>query len=291
MIYLIRSLGEKKLLMIELNDITYYYGAGGRPALSGVTATVGSGLYLLAGENGAGKTTLLRVIGGLLRPVRGCCRVDGRDSSAGDPLLQSRMLLLEERMFFPGRTIRKFASIHSPFYPRFSQEKFNANLRAFGLTGNEPLKSLSSGNLKKSQLAYVLALGVELLLLDEPGNALDIEGRETMKKMLLETLDEGNTVIVSTHTLGDLENLFDGALMMRDSRLLFAGREDEIAERLTFDYASLPDPVAIFSTALAGRFLNIYPAGPGEETRVDWRALYLALHSDRSSDILSQLKK
>ncbi len=201
------------------------------------------------------------------------------------------VFLLEDFMNFPGKTIRVFQKLHSRFYPNFSEALFNENLKAFGQTGNEPMESHSLGNRKKAQLAYVLALGVKVLLLDEPANALDIEGRETLRKLLVTNMRDDQIIIVSTHTLADLENLFDGALIMHQSYLLFAGTEEYVADKIAFEYSNDRDSEALYSENIAGRYLNMHPAQGHDETRVDWKALYLALHSDKSQRIISQLKK
>lgn len=198
--------------------------------------------------------------------------------------------LLEEAQTFPGKSIRHFASLHSRFYPHFSAENFIANLSAFGLTGDEALDKLSLGNRKKAQLAYVLALGVEVLLLDEPTNALDIEGRTTLRKLMGRSLGDHQTIIVSTHSVTELENLYDGALMLRRSHLIYSGTADEVSSRLSFVVSRMPEPDALYSEIQVGRVLNILPSLDEEEpTSVDWRLLYSALHSPQGAMILSQL--
>lgn len=276
--------------MIELNNISFTY-PNGRKALSGINGRLESGMYLLAGENGAGKTTLLHAIAGLARPQEGSCVVNGVKSTTDNPDEMGHIFLLEENMYLPGKSIRDFAAIHTPFYPEFSEELFTKNLQAFGQSGLEPLRSLSLGNLKKAHLAYVLALGVDLLLLDEPTNALDIEGREIFRKILSRSMRPDSTVIISTHNVSDLEKLFDGALMMKGSRLLFAGTDEDVTSRLAFEYASDRDDEALYSDQQGTRYLNIYPSSGDEETRVDWKALYMALHSDNSQKIIDQLGK
>lgn len=277
--------------MIELQNVTFQYKGTKEPALSEVSARVGTGLYLLAGENGAGKTTLLHTIAGLLHTQSGTSKIDSHLSDTTDPAEMSDVFLLEENMRFPGKTIRAFQKLHSRFYPNFSEEMFEANLKAFGQTGNEPMESHSLGNLKKAQLSYVLALGVKVLLLDEPTNALDIEGRETLRRQIATNLRENQIIIVSTHTVSDLDKLFDGAMIMHRSKLLFAGTEEDVAERLAFEYSREKDPESLYSENIAGRYLNLYPTYGHEETRVDWKALYMALHSDKSQLIIDQLLK
>lgn len=277
--------------MIELKQIDFSYNKKVLPALSGVTATIRPGVHLLAGENGAGKTTLLHLIAGLLRPCSGECLIDGTDSASTLPENIRRVFLLEENMFFPGKTIREFAQRHSRFYPGFSHERFLSNLCAFGLSGDERLRSLSLGNRKKSQLAYVLALGVDVLLLDEPTNALDIESKETLRQLLAASLSDEQTVIVATHTVSELEKLFDGALILSRSHLVFAGTDEEVSEHLAFEVTRVPDDEALYSEIQVGRVLNIYPSDGSDCTRVDWRLLYSALHSPKAKAVLSALAR
>lgn len=275
--------------MIELKNIEFSYTEKGVPALVDISACMEPGIYLLAGENGAGKTTLLHIIAGVSRPSAGECLIDGVRSCSGRPSEMGRTFLHEENMYFPGRSIREFASRHSRFYPGFSEEQFMQNLSAFGLSGDEPLKSLSLGNRKKSQLAYVLALGVDVLLLDEPTNALDIESKETLRRLTVSSLRADQTVIVATHTVTEFENLFDGALMMHRSRLLYAGTSDMVTDRLEFRISRVPEDDALYTEIQPGRVLNILPAAGSFETRVDWRLLYSALHSAKSKQIINQL--
>lgn len=276
--------------MISLDNIEFSYTKKGAPALKGLTASVEPGIHLLAGENGAGKTTLLHIIAGLSYPTAGSCKIDGVESTTNRPSEMGRAFLLEEQMFFPGKTIRQFAEMHSRFYPRFSQDKFVANLLAFGLNGDEPLKSLSLGNRKKAQLAYALALGVDVLLLDEPTNALDIQSKETLRKLMVSSIEDNQTVIVSTHTVTELENIFDGVIMLNRGSLIYSGTGEEVTDKLAFEVSRAPQTEAIYTEVQIGRVLCILPALPDDEpTRVDWRLLYSALHSPQREIVLKTL--
>lgn len=278
--------------MITLKNIEFSYRRHGFPALSGVTADIMPGIYLLAGENGAGKTTLLHLIAGVSSPAVGQCLIDGINAASDCPAEKGRTFLLEENMYFPGRTIRDFAMRHSRFYPYFSAEKFEENLKAFGLSGHEPFKSQSLGNRKKAQLAYALSLGVDVLLLDEPTNALDIQSKDVLRKLLIQSTEENQTVIVATHSPNELENLFDGALFLTRSRLLFAGTEDAVSQKLSFIITRMPESGALYSEIQVGRVLGIYPAACRQATtRVDWRLLYSALHSSQRDAVLKVLSK
>lgn len=272
--------------MIELNNSSFKYCSGGREAISSLSARIPEGIHLLAGENGAGKTTLLHLIAGVATPCSGECLIDGVPANTDIPSLKGKTFLLEENTTVPLKTIRKFAAAHSRFYPSFSEEVFEENLRAFGLTGNEPIRRESLGNRKKAMLAYVLALGVEVLLLDEPTNALDIQSKETLRHLIAGNCNPGQTIIISTHTVGELENLFDGAIMIRGGHLLFAASEEEITSVLAFSVERVPNQNAIYAENQIGRSLNILPADSDSPTKADWRLLYSSLYSPMAPRIL-----
>lgn len=276
--------------MITLENLTYRYRKGMRPALDNVSACIPAGINLLAGENGAGKTTLLHILASLLTPTSGSCLIDGQEVSPKNTVLLARCFLLEENMCFPASDIRKFARIHSPFYPTFSQEAFEANLDAFGLTGNESFKRMSLGNRKKAQLAYVLALGTDYLLLDEPTNALDIQSKDALCKMIARSVEPDQTLIVSTHTIGELENMFDGITLISMGRCLLSASADEIASRLAFDTLRQPADDALYQERLMGCFRAIFPATDGDlPTRPDFRLLYNAMYSSARDQITNAI--
>lgn len=276
--------------MLYLNNLGFSYSRKARPALSGLTATISPGVHLLAGQNGAGKTTLLHVIAGLITPSQGMAEIDGVATYADCPDLKQRIFLLEENMYFPCKSINDFAEIHAPFYPNFSEAQFIDNLRAFGLTGNEPMQSLSLGNRKKTQLAYVLALNVDYLLLDEPTNALDIQSKEILKKLIASSLRDEQTLIISTHTVAELENLYDSAIILDQGAILYAGSESDVTEKLSFEVTRTTDDEAIYAEVQVGRVLNIFEATAQDvPTRIDWRLLYSALHSPQRDKILQLL--
>ena len=129
--------------MIELNNLTYAYRRG-FVAIDDVTASVSPGIHLLLGENGAGKTTLLRLMAGLLFPSSGECLIDGSPVSSREPSVMKTVFMLPDTTELPTKTIRGFAEIHSRFYPTFSQENFEENLREFNLDGNENYNQLLS---------------------------------------------------------------------------------------------------------------------------------------------------
>lgn len=274
--------------MITLDKLTYTYRYG-RMAINNAVATIPPGIHLLLGENGAGKTTLLRVMAGLLFPTSGTSLIDGCDMTKREPSCMKKVFFLPDSMEIPAKSIRKFVEAHSRFYPTFSAENFEENLREFGLTGHETFSGLSLGLRHKSLLAYVTALGVDVLLLDEPANGLDITAKKALRQMLARCTAPEQTVIISTHTVSDLRELYDGLIMMSHGQLLIARPTWEIAERIACVSSPIPPVDAIFTEQGPGVFLSIIPNTGGEPSDLNYGLLYSALMSPARDRVLALL--
>ena len=120
--------------------------------------------------------------------------------------------------------------------------------------------------------------------------ALDIEGRETLRKIIARSMDDERTLILSTHTVDEFSHLYDGAIILTHSHLTYAGTEEQVSSRLAFTVTRIAPDDALYSEVQMGRILNIEPASPDDEpTRVDWKLLYIALHSQAAQQILLTL--
>ena len=275
--------------MIDIKNLSFNYNKGYK-ALDNINANLGAGVHLLLGENGAGKTTLLHVIAGLLFAKEGSCSIDGNDISLRRPCDMSKVFFMPEDITFPAKNINDFAKIHSQFYPTFNEEIFRQNLEIFHLTGNESFSSLSLGNRKKANLAYVMALGTDVLLLDEPTNGLDINAKKELLKIMVGSLREDQTVIVSTHTVWDLKNLFESVMMLRRGNLLLSMSTEEIGSKLSFMASTAPSPNALYIEQDMDGFRWIEKNIDGNETEINFSLIYSALMSNAAQNVLDALK-
>lgn len=267
--------------MIEYRNLSYGYRRG-FIAINDVTADVAPGIHLLLGENGAGKTTLLRLTAGLLFPTGGTCEIDGFSVASREPSVLKRVFMLPDSVEIPTRCIRDFADAHSRFYPTYSKENFEENLAEFQLTGNETFTQLSLGLKHKTLLAYVIALGVDVLLLDEPANGLDITSKKALRHTLARCVGPDQTVIISTHTVADLRELYDGVIVLSRGQLLLSRPTWEIAEKISCVATTIPPYEPLFMEQGAGVFMSIIPNETGEPSDLNYGLLYSAL-IDRKS--------
>ena len=180
---------------------------GDKRVLRGVDLDVPRrGFVLVTGPNGSGKTTLLRLVAGLLAPTRGELEVEverGRVGFLGHEPLVYRELTALENLDLYGRLYRV----------RERRERIGMLLERFGLweARGERTGSFSRGMLQRLALCRALLHEPDLLLLDEPFNALDADGTELLERELTELARE-RTFLVATHDPARLEALSTGRL-------------------------------------------------------------------------------
>ncbi|MDE6556180.1 MAG: ATP-binding cassette domain-containing protein [Duncaniella sp.] len=280
--------------MVSIDKLTFRYNKKDyRPAVSDITGRIAEGIVLLLGENGAGKTTLLRLIAGKLIPQEGTVDLHPGNPASRMPSVLNRLFFVGDDMTIPSRDIVTFARDFGILYPNFSAETLSSNLEEFGLTGTERFDSLSLGNRHKTLIAFALALGVDLLLLDEPANGLDITSKASLRRMMARCVGPDQTVLISTHTVADLHELYDGVMVMSKGRLLLSVSTYEVASRLAFTVSDIPPREALFFEQRAGRFHSVTPLPPGSEpvTETDYSLLYSALLSPKADEIITLLTK
>lgn len=271
--------------MIKLQNITYSYQKH-VPALIDVDAEIGCGINLMLGPNGSGKTTLMRIISGELRPNGGVCLVDGKNVSQRMPSSLSMTFYVSDDPAIPFASVSEMADRHAPFYPNFSQSMLHDNLTDFGMRGDEKLSALSLGNRKKAIIAYALSLGVDVLMLDEPANGMDISSKESLNHMLVKNLQPGQTIIVATHTVHEMRNLFDGVTIMHNGRVALSATVDDILSTLQFTISSDVLPGAIYHEGGLQGFRSIAPNASGvAQTQIDYVLLYNAVVGGKAKDI------
>lgn len=278
--------------MITLDNVSYSYPHARVPAVSGVDASIGEGIYLLLGENGAGKTTLLHLMATLLFPTEGSVTIDGEDSRRRLPSTLRSLYFLPDDPQMPADTIEQLVRLQgNVFYPRFDAAMLADNLRAFGIDPRIPFTAMSLGQRKKAYIAYALALRTDILLLDEPANGFDIGSRDMLRNVMARCVEPGQTVIVSTHQTTDLQPLYDGIIMLRRGKMLFLLSTADITARIEFGVYDIPPRSALFTMSDIGRFRSITPADPDSPSEIDIHLLYSALQSREGDGVLSLLSQ
>jgi ABC-type multidrug transport system ATPase subunit len=213
---------------VETTDLTKVYGKRIR-AVDRLNLSVRKGeVYGFLGPNGAGKTTTLRMLLGLVHVTSGRAVVLGR--APGDPDSLARVgTLVEEPAFYPYLTGRDNLRVMARF-AGLSEEGIDAALDAVDLLGRagSRFKTYSQGMRQRLGVAAALLKNPELLILDEPTNGLDPAGMADMR-LLIRRLGSGDrTVLLSSHMLGEVQQICDRVGVISRGALIAEGAVDEL---------------------------------------------------------------
>lgn len=210
-------------LVVQTTGLTKRYGDGdsARLAVDRVEMTVRRGeVYGFLGPNGAGKTTTLRMVLGLIRPTAGSATVLGRP--AGEPATTARIgALIEGPGFYPylsGRdNLRTMAR-----YRGLPEAMVDAALERVGLAdrGKDRFKAYSLGMKQRLGVASALMGDPDVIVLDEPTNGLDPAGMADMRALIVELARGGQTVLLSSHLLAEVEEICERVGVIANGRLL-----------------------------------------------------------------------
>ena len=240
------------MALIELRKISKAYGSV--TALRELDLTVPEGcLYGLLGPNGAGKTTAMRILATLLAPDGGSVRVGGVDGLAEPRAVRQLMgYVAQEVAIDKILSGRELLQLQGDLYhlQRKDRETRIADLierLAMGDWIDRRCGTYSGGMRRRLDLAAGLLHRPRLLVLDEPTVGLDIESRSAIWQLLRQLVQEGTTVLLSSHYLEEVEALADQMAIIDDGRVIAEGTPDQLKQRLGGDRVTLR--VREFSTA------------------------------------------
>ncbi|GIE93814.1 ABC transporter ATP-binding protein [Paractinoplanes rishiriensis] len=180
-----------------------HVGYGSNPVLVDVALTVAAGEGVcVTGENGIGKSTLLRCVSSLQQPDEGEIRVFGAVPGASPEFWRAVVTTVEPPTWYPGLTVREHAELVCRAHGQDPDEAgVDEALETFGLAGHLDAipPSLSSGQKQRLTLAVALLRPSSLLILDEPEQRLDREGRESVAKLLADYVAGGGSLLMASH--------------------------------------------------------------------------------------------
>jgi ABC-2 type transport system ATP-binding protein len=245
---------------------------GHRWALSDCTLDIPAGRVVgLVGPNGAGKTTLLHLAVGLLPPTAGTIEVLGGPPPASPAQLARIGFVAQDTPTYRGLTVADHLRLGAHLNPGWDAGMASDRVERVGLDRRQKAGKLSGG--QRAQLALTLALAKrpELLLLDEPVASLDpLARREFLQGLLEAVVDQGLSVVLSSHLVADLERACDYLIVLVGSQVQVAGEVEHLLathRRLTGprrDPGRLPEDQNVISASHTDRqtTLTVRTEGP-----------------------------
>ncbi len=209
---------------VEVRGLVKRYGE--LTAVAGVDLTVNAGdVYGYLGPNGAGKTTSLRMMLGLIRPTEGSVRLFGRDPQESVEALQGVAGFVEAPTFYPYMSGRRNLQLLAAYDGGGAAERIDRALGLVELTGraSDRVGGYSHGMRQRLGIAAALLRDPRLLLLDEPATGLDPAGMRDMRLLIHRLASEGMTVVLSSHLLGEVEELCNRVAIVRSGRIVYEG--------------------------------------------------------------------
>ncbi|MBO7604138.1 MAG: ATP-binding cassette domain-containing protein [Bacteroidales bacterium] len=266
--------------MIKINDLAFSYGKN--EVLRNITMNLEPGkIYGLLGENGVGKTTLLTLLCGLKKTQSGSIQTDGHDPYKREPSLLRDQYYLPDEVAPVNDKALAWAKACGVFWPGFSAAKYETILKEFEVNPSQKMNTMSSGQLKKTYLAFALASGARFLYLDEPTNGLDIPSKAQFRSALMKYTAEDATIVISTHQVRDLENIIDPIIILDKREVLLNASLEQISQKLYFDYGTTLNPQSLYSEQLPGGFIQVSQNTAGLESKVNIEALFNTVHKHK----------
>ena len=226
---------------LAFEDVSFSYAPGAAPALDGVSLSLEPGtLCALIGRTGAGKSTAVELACALKAPSAGTVRIGGIDAADRSRRQQVRAQVgyvsqLPERQLFAATVYEDVA-----FGPRNLglpedevRQRVGAALSTCGLDPTDELLArppfaLSGGQQRSVALAGVLAMRQRVLVLDEPMAGLDPTGRARLRRLLTQLKRGGTALLLVTHSMDDVAELADSAVVLDDGRVVAQGTPREV---------------------------------------------------------------
>src|SRR5215468_8879682 len=231
-------------LVVETFKLTKIY-QNRQIALNDVTLRLEPGCVLgLLGSNGAGKTTLLRLLMGLHRPTAGWAKVFGKTMTPNAADLRRRIGYIPTNPQFPrGMTPITYLDYMARLFglpAEVRKPRLASLIRAVDLlaVSGDPIAGFSNGMTARLAVATCLINEPDLLIWDEPTHGLDPEARRSMLE-LIKGLSREKTLVVSSHNLGDIDEVCNHAAVLSRGHLIYSGSLQDLKGRMRRNHYEL----------------------------------------------------
>jgi ABC-2 type transport system ATP-binding protein len=210
---------------------------GAVEAVRGVSFTVGHGeIFALLGPNGAGKSTTLEILEGFRTRDAGRVEVlgtDPGDRAEGRAWRERIGLVLQDIAVEPYLTVRETIARNAGYYP--SPRDVDEVIRLVGLDGQErrKVRTLSGGRKRRLDLALGMIGDPSLLFLDEPTTGFDPGARRGAWQLVRSLRDTGTTILLTTHSMEEAQELADRVAVLADGRIVSEGTPSTLGGRDT----------------------------------------------------------
>ncbi len=217
--------------LIKTNQLTKAYN--GKEVVSNVNMKVKKGeIYGFLGPNGAGKTTIMKMLTNLVKPTSGEIEIFGEKlTNTSYEVLKRMGSIIEYPVFYDKLTARENLELHCEYMGYYDKKAIDRALDLVKLRNieNKSVKDFSLGMKQRLAVARAIITKPELLILDEPINGLDPVGIKELRDLFKMLCREyGMTMLISSHILGEMEQIADTIGVIKDGKFIKEISMDEI---------------------------------------------------------------
>lgn len=180
----------------------------------------------LVGDNGSGKTTLLKMIAGLQHPSEGSITIAGK--KVGLEMKEIVSFMSDKPVFDDWMTVKDSIFFYRDFYKDFDIQKAVDTVVEFKIPLEEKITALSKGMVEKLQIILTFSRKAKLYVLDEPLGGIDLISREHVLELILQFYREDCTILISTHLINEVENIFDEVIFLKDGEIVLYENVEEL---------------------------------------------------------------
>ena len=217
--------------IVNIQGLTRKFGE--QKALENIDLQVKRGQILgIVGENGAGKTTLIKHLLGLYKAEQGSVSVFDQCPVKNPAEVLGKIGYLSEQPDLPGwMTVTQYLNYMSAFYPSWEKNYADKLIQNASVDLDKKIKNLSKGQQARVGLCAAQAHKPDLLLLDEPSSGLDpLVRKEILSAAVRTVVDEGRSVVLSSHFLDEVERICDHLVMLSQGRVVLNAPMSEVLE-------------------------------------------------------------
>lgn len=172
----------------------------------------------LLGPNGSGKSTLLKLIVGLLKKDSGKILIDGKSPGLATKSMIS--YLPDSYYLYEKLTVRETIDMYGDFYKDFDKNQSDKLLDYLSIPRDKMTKDLSKGLRERLLISLNLSRNADIFIMDEPVDGVDPVAKQAVIDMIIEKMAKDKTFIITTHQIGDLENLFEDIIFLDKGKVL-----------------------------------------------------------------------
>lgn len=218
--------------MIEINNVSFEIDD--KKILNSINLKISEGkIFGIIGPNGVGKTTLLRCLTGIYKPTIGNVIYDGNDVY-DNPKVKGEIGYVADENIMPSNfRVDEILKFYKYSYDNFDKKRFDDLNKIFKIPLNRFVFQLSKGMKMRLSIMLAFSIGAKYLVLDEPTSGLDAILKNKLLKIFVdEVFENGTTIIISSHHLGELERICDDVAILDDGVVSYENSVENMKNKI-----------------------------------------------------------